>query len=452
MTNKTEIKRIWKESKGSVLTGYEGTLEGPFLTMMKNQSGKPMKMAMFAKHTEKIGSVHTAYLAFDGDEWHLGCDNRFLTGEYDPAEAESLAASVASDSKEKSLLLESYGSFEKNTRCHFWSTWNKSGNVCKHVKDLLANLSEYDIEELESMHNESTFGDSSDRPKTTSVKESVDPIAAKLQQYGHKRHILIVGEKGSGKTRSVYEHLEKEGLEHIFIGGDPDIEAIDLKGMLIPAPSGDKLWIDGPLTEAFRKAANGQKVVLFIDEMLRISPSGLATLIPSLTLNHKEQYVLKTGRVIDEKDGIARTETLHAPRENFWVIATTNIGAGYDVSALDDALEDRFEYVEHNNEIGNISTVVTTVVAELGIDSDVAVKLLSFYKKMRALYDAEELTKLINMRHLVQIAEDCEGDESRLFEVCMDRIPKWVERDIHGKLVEDQIKIVKKALSSAGIK
>jgi len=452
MTNKTEVKRFWRTERAALPAGYRGTIEGPFITAMRDQSGVPRRMAMYAKHTKKGASSHTAYIAFDGEQWHMGCSNRLLEGTMDLTEAESLASSVATSKKEKTEILSKYSAYSADTKCHFWTAW-KSNKICKHVKDLLNDIKEFDIEELEEVFNDGIGAAApSSTSSTTATETSYDLVAAKLQQYGHKRHLLITGEKGSGKTRGVYEHLEKEGLPHIFIGGDADVEAIDLKGMLIPAPSGDKLWVDGPLTEAFRRAAAGEKIVLFIDEMLRISPSGLSALIPALTLNHKNEYVLKTGRIIDVKDGVARTETLFASRDNLWVIATTNIGAGYDVSALDDALEDRFEYVEHNNELGNISTVVTTVVAELGIDNDVAVKLLSFYKKMRALYDAEELTKLINMRHLVQIAEDCEGDASRLLEVCMDRIPKWVERDMHGKLVEEQIKIVKKALASAGIK
>jgi len=449
MLNKKRVKELWKERK-SLPAGYTGVTDGPFITMMKNQSGKPMRMAMYAKHTTKGTSSHTAYVAFDGDEWHIGCDNRFLTGVYDASEAEMLAGAVAKNEEDKQKILKTYNMYEKDTKCHFWTAWNGKEETCKHVKDLFDDLSEYDLETLEGFLD-AGFANSTTATSTRSA--STDLVATKLNQYSFKRNLLITGEKGGGKTRGVYNHLESTGLPHVFIGGDQDVEAIDLKGTLIPMEkNGNKqfVWVDGPLTEAFRRASNGEKIVLFIDELLRISPSGLSVLIPSLTLNHKNQYVLKTGRIIDIEDGVGKTETLYASRDNLWVIATTNIGAGYDVSTLDDALEDRFEYVEHNNDLENISTILTEIVAELGHDVEVTIKLLSFYKKMKKLSDAEELTKLINLRHLVQIAEDCSGTDD-LYDVCLDRIPKWVERDMHGKLVKEQVQLVEKALAAAGI-
>jgi len=453
MTTKTEIQEHISTAKP---LGFDYTTvseETPFITVMRNgPSGEEKKMAMFSKTTRKDGRPHTAYVAYDGDAWHFGCGNHFLEGKFSAAEATSMATKVAASATEKREILGSYGKEEKNTYCHFWKTWSEKRNICKHVKDLLSDKTEDDLKALEALLDGET-------PVTLeAIEESVStdcPVAAKLSRYEHSRHLCIMGEKGSGKTRGAYDYLSKRKIPHILVSGDGDVEAQDLRGNLIPVEKdGNKnfIWVDGPLTEAFRRASKGEKVCLFIDELLRISRSGLSTLIPSLTLDNDDHYVLPTGRIVDvSEDGVGRMEVLRAPRDKFWCIATTNIGAGYDVTQMDDALEDRFEYVEHNNEFDKIQDVVLDVASKEGLAPTTAIKLLTFYKKMKALYAAEELNKLINLRHLVQILEDCRKD-SDLHDYISDRIPKWVERDVHGKMLPEQIKLVEKAIEKSDIK
>ena len=453
MTTKTEIQEHMAKAKS---LGFDYTTvseEPPFITVMRNgPSGEEKKMAMFSKTTRKDGRPHTAYVAYDGDVWHVGCGNHFLEGKFSAAEATSMATKVAMSATDKKEILASYGREDKNTYCHFWKTWNDKRNVCKHVSDLLDDKTKDDLNTLEALLD----GEAPVTIETIEESSATDcPVAAKLNRYEHSRHLVITGEKGSGKTRAAYDYLSKRKIPHIFVGGDKDLEATDLRGTLLPVEKdGNKefIWVDGPLTEAFRRASQGEKICLMVDELLRISDSGLSTLIPSLTLDNDNHYVLPTGRVVDvSEDGVGRMEILRAPRDKFWCIATTNIGAGYDVTQMDDALEDRFEYVEHNNEFDKIQNVILDVASKSGLSPKTAIRLLTFYKKMKALHTAEELNKLINLRHLVQILEDCRKD-SDLRDYITDRIPKWVERDVHGKMLTEQIKLVEKALDKSDIK
>lgn len=426
----------------------------PFLTVMKDAAGGTVKrMSMKTMTTRKDGRSHVAYIAYDGIDWHLGCGNHFLEGKMDSIEAMTSVTVVAANAEEKKSMFSYYKSEDANTFCHFWKSWNKKGKICKHVSDLLAQTTEEDLSTLEAI----LLGEEIiPEPITSATAITYEcSVAAKLNRYEHTRHICITGEKGSGKTRSTYEYLKANKIPHIFVGGNKDIEASDLRGMLLPVEKdGNKefIWVDGPLTEAFRRASKGEKICLIIDELLRISDSGLSILIPSLSLDNTNHYVLPTGRIVDvDADGVGKMEVLKAPKDKFWVIATTNIGAGYDVTRMDDALEDRFEYIEHNNELSNIQNILLDVASKNGISASSAIKLLNFYQKMKALYEAEELNKLINLRHLVQIIEDCR-DEKNLHDFIVDRLPKWVERDIHGKLLPEQIKIVHRAIDKSDIK
>jgi DNA polymerase III delta prime subunit len=418
--------------------------------------GGHVKAAVITKTTQAYGknNPHTAQVGFDGKNWYIGCGNSFLEAKISKKEANLAVKKVTNSSVEAVKLLNTWGSVPKNTGCHFWHTWNGKRNVCKHIDDLLADVSPQELLDLEEMMGLETA--MATEVTEINSEDYTDPIAAKMQAYGlngRQRHLLLVGPKGNGKTKTIYDQIDRDGYDHVYLGGDADKEALDLVGTLLPIEKdGNKefIWVDGPLSQAFRKAQSGVKTILFIDELLRMSGSALSSLVATLTTDNKGNYVLNTGRVINVVDGVGHTEILRAPRENLWVLATTNIGAGYDVTALDDALEDRFEIIDLENEFDKISAILLDVATDKGISADIAVKLMSFYKKMEKLIESEKLEKVINLRHLVQIIEDCKTDKD-LYECTLDRMPKWVARDTKGKLIKEQIKIVETAMEKSDI-
>lgn len=387
---------------------------------------------------------HTAIIAFDGQQWYLGCGGHFIDGTLSTDEAELIIAELAETDTEEREMRQSFNSTMKNTPCHHWRAWFSKGEICKHNLDLLDRIDEKDLKEIETHFFLSN--------KTSSHESNEELIAARMNTYAFKRHLLFTGEKGSGKTHNIYAYMNEKKLPHVFVGGNADVEAIDLKGNLLPyEKDGNKnfIWVDGPLTQVFRRAASGEKVILFIDELLMISPSAKSLLIPSLTTDNDGCYVLDTGRVIDVIDGVGSTECLRAPSENLWVLATTNIGAEYDVGDMESALEDRFEIIEQNNDPEKIERILSEIEADKGFNG-VADKLFSFYEMMVALKDNNRLAKLINLRHLTQSLKDCVKEDD-LYDRLMDRMPKWVERDMSGKLLTAQLEDVEGALARAGV-
>jgi len=162
-------------------------------------------------------------------------------------------------------------------------------------------------------------------------------------------------------------------------------------------------------------------------------------------------YVLDTGRVIGVEDGVGKTELIKAPSENLWVLGTTNMGAEYGTPDMESALEDRFELIEKNNDIEKIKRVLTEIAQEKSFDLSVVENLVDFYTSMVALKGEGILSKLINLRHLAQSLQDSKTEDD-LYNCLMDRVPKWVERDMGGKLLDDQIEVIKKALRKADIR
>jgi len=267
-----------------------------------------------------------------------------------------------------------------------------------------------------------------------------------VERYAFKEHILLVGPAGAGKTYTADKYLKDHGCHVEFLAGHAGIESTDLLGYSIRHTDGNFVWMDGPLTAAFRKAQT-EKTGLFIDELLRIPTRELNILIGALTPNSSKEFVLRTNRITHiDKDGIGTSETLIVPMENLWIVATTNVGADYDVEDMDIALNDRFvtHDVLSNDAIVN-SILIATNVNSLS-DTTIS-RLLKLYKAINALVKAQELTNSMNVRHLTKILKNvnkAEEIKSYLFDLA----PNVCSRTVEGQLNSVEVKIYKDTIKS----
>jgi MoxR-like ATPase len=276
-------------------------------------------------------------------------------------------------------------------------------------------------------------------------------LVNKIMKYAFKKHILIEGEKGSGKTYSISKFLDQEGIDTVFLAGHEGLESIDLLGYLIPDKSGELVWKDGALTEAFRRAQD-HPVVMFFDELLRVPGRELNLLVGALSPNSRGEYVLRTGRVLEVINGIAIEETLVVPSQNLWVIGTTNVGAGYAVDEIDEALSDRFRIVRKDTDKDEMRTILKKVFPETVAKSDaeaIVGKLMKIYSYMGELRKKGDLTKIVNMRHLVEAVQFSDFTEEGVVNNLLDLIPHWVDRDTDGYLNDAQKELIMKSIQRA---
>ncbi len=177
---------------------------------------------------------------------------------------------------------------------------------------------------------------------------------------------LLYGPTGTGKSTCEIEAMAQlvslpvskskkktppPSLAHERVDGKEGLEDIDLIGAIVP--QGDaRVWVDGPLTRAFRRTQVG-KVVLFVDEI---------TTIPTAHVNVLKGVLNPTpGALLERQEGVVflgesrsdryyyleipqTTERLAAPVENLAFVAACNLGAQYAVHPLDPALERRFAF------------------------------------------------------------------------------------------------------------
>ena len=75
---------------------------------------------------------------------------------------------------------------------------------------------------------------------------------------------------------------------------------------------------------------------------------------------------------------------------------------------------------------------------------------MKFYKSFHDMKKSGELTKVLNVRHLVE-AITLSDDETQIIEMLMDLIPTIVTADVHGMPNESQSSIVEALLEKSGI-
>jgi hypothetical protein len=387
---------------------------------------------------------YVTLLAFYNNEYILKCGDPYLEGTLTQNTLESLIQNAVTKAhKEKnqkflSLLQSGYNQTPKSQSCVFnQKNYTLADKLCTHIANFLSDLPKDVLDKLyykyyDTLNNLQSSGISSD-------------LQIKFDRYAFKKHILLEGDKGSGKTYAATTWAKEQNLTQVFIGGHEQFESIDFLGHYIQQKNAELIWKDGALSEVFRKAKDGEKTVLILDEILRIPKRELNILISALSPIDGE-YVLRTGRALNAENGIAVEEVIKAPTQNLWVIGTTNIGDGYEVESIDEALIDRFKPIRKETteqELHNI-LIKTSVKRDFSLES--VNKLMTFYIKMQRLRSTSILSKLVNIRHLNEALE-LAHDENEIRTILEDSMLLWVEREYNGHPNAEQINAINAVMS-----
>lgn len=327
--------------------------------------------------------------------------------------------------------------------CNFYAIVRSSSGetLCEHTYAFLRYLAEtrpnYQ-QELKQLYEEGLS------LYSTKVSDKFDG----LEPYFFKVPVMLVGERGVGKTvlcRSIQEEYNATLVEY---GGHEETTSIDLLGTLYPHQSKGLIWLDGPLTEAFRLAAAGTKVVLFLDELLRIPQRQLSILLNALSPTKEKTYKLRTGRIISEHEGVGKQEEIVCPISNICVIAATNIGTAYAVDEWDPALKERFIIHHKVMPIGELSAILKQLCVAKNFDVAYADKAIEFHKAMLKLKNSSLINEVTTARTLSRGFElAITGDEVYSHLLKQDLL--WVAFTSEGTPVDEQRKSVKDALDKA---
>ncbi len=420
--------------------------------------------AMLMQHG-KGSENHTTVLATTGkDEWYTFCGDDISEGSIELDKLNSMIVDVTAalhphnEEMVKNHIEALYDSRSKSDSCpnlRFASNFKaklsrgdsiddiaRGGNIfCEHIRNMFAQMSDFEDEaaKLSKMLKEAKKV--SKRAKTDSQ------IADALENYGYQGEALfIAGPGGHGKTHTVKSYAEDHGLEFVELQGHGQIEAIDMYGY--DKKVGDTMvWFDGPVSQAARKAASGIKTLLFIDEFVNIPMRETAGLKAAFE-PYKGYYYFQTSRVASVEDGIAIMEEIKVPVENLQIVAAANIGSGYASEDVDKALKQRFMFLYYEAEEAKIRKVLTSICDEKGFSRSLVDKLIQFKNLLEIRVQDGELEEAPTMRHLSRKFLGLMKDEDDLEDVAMSQILQFVEFDVDGKPVAEQVEIVEEAIEA----
>lgn len=408
-------------------------------------------------HLVAIRTVRTK----KGIRFFLSCGDSFMNGEETPAvenevkeNEEKVFQTLLANNRSTNVSLLTlnrrsnfHGTFVDSGRCRFKASYAKDPQRggCMHVKMVLeklvnsgelegflnieeakshahfAYLPELDIENLAKIFN-------------TSLESDIEMFAG--LDVEKKVPVLLVGEQGSSKTYRAREFAREGGFDFfVEVGGHAGMEAYDFIGGQIPTKDGME-WMDGPLARAFRAASCGKKVCLLVDELYRIPRRERSVFLTSLS-GHKGKYYLNTGRPVLSESGVLMGEVIEAPICNISIIATTNVGAGFDVEEDDNALKERWVqiYVETTEE--SLRKVLGEICGEDKKKLPLIKKLIDFYKAMVNLCSDNLVNFAPTVRTLSRILELSNDGNSPA--VLLQKMKlTWVALDLDGRPVKEQ--------------
>lgn len=272
-----------------------------------------------------------------------------------------------------------------------------------------------------------------------------------------KQPVLILGESGYGKTHTaraigqsgLYDHFfefavnpETDGLD--FIGGPRRMSQPKSDG------SGDETidrHMDSDVVSAFRLAATGKNVFLLLDEIGNARREVLNALKNILNPD-QDHYVVKTGRACAVVNGIAKPEELRVPIKRMAIVATTNIGVGYEANLADRAVLNRFWKIFHEIDHDQVGQIVVKEATTKGFSRDCSLQLERFYKNMRKLHADKLCDRLPNPRDFCR-AIRLAADERHLPKVLARMAQDWCGDDLEGTPNKDQAETIRDAIKDA---
>ena len=295
----------------------------------------------------------------------------------------------------------------------------------------------------------------------TTTTDEADHVTEMLRTFAtpgaaHKP-VLVKGEAGAGKTYATRQHGRLFD-KFVEVQLNAQTEAADLLGY----SRVDGGWQDGPLSQAFRAAANGYTVLILLDEYYRPQNQARSVLFtcttPMVDAAGREFYVLTTGRAIPHptEPDVYEPEVLYAPVSLLAIVGTTNVGAQYDVSVGDPAEKRRFAPVHVDVTEAILRRVLGSVVASpshplFAVREKLVNGAAAFWNLCRALKRNDQIEIVPTVSTFCEAAKHPAAHDIPTFVKLLTLLGQhvWVGEDLDGQPVSEQLAAVHAALATS---
>lgn len=402
--------------------------------------------AAFVARVQDGANQHTVVLALsrtpNGLRVHLGCGDKFFDCLHglDRTEAKKRCTDSVPASAQQLLqeMQSGHSLFPMSAACNFFIGWRAERKLCRHTTCVLADFAEqYSDLALELERQLDAYEELCEPVGDTGTEFD-------LNYFAFKAPVLLLGERGSGKTTLARSLAKEKGAQYVEMAGHEEVDAIDMLGTLVPYRQGELVWKDGPVSAAFR-AARTRRVVLAFDELLRIDQRQLSFLLTTLSPDDGV-YRLRTGRIFEVLDGVASEETLECACTNLCVVASSNIGSDYAVGELDPALADRFVILEYNATKALVRKYVLDACLARDFSSGAAEVLVECYSRLSDMKKAGALRFAPSARLMVNTVR-LAPEESALMPLLNTLVVQLAARDLDGRPIRTQLEDAHQVIS-----
>lgn len=240
---------------------------------------------------------------------------------------------------------------------------------CDHTAAALANMPAQEMQDMATELKEWLAGGDS------TVAEAVvamSPEEADFYDHAFVQHVLLAGERGAGKTFLARKAADKYEAVYLEMQMHPSMEAWEFRSH-DRAFNGKVYTVQGPFAQAVEAIRNGKKVVLCMDEFLNMNPMYTNVINSPLSLTDKDTYLINTGSlIVDEETGLAKEEIVEVPADKFWVVATSNIGARYNLDKMTPSVRARFKIILMNTNTDRTKSILEKTLGKYGMPMELA--------------------------------------------------------------------------------
>lgn len=369
----------------TVSTLYEGPF--PLVKDALNTDGTPgprQDVELVFARIQQVTVVDDNYVTVilcrtsaEGPEWCIYCGDEQVLGTY-RLDGQTLARKLREAGLNNKLcnLLEAsdwVGRVADQAQCNFFNMKKRTKRYCSHTAHVLHVASEDSLTTMAKSLADMLDGTA---PEVAPGPELLDKEDQVTYDNAFIQHVLLVGERGSGKTslaREVADYTDAVYLEaQIHASMEPwELRAHDR------SYNGKVYTVLGKLAEAVYWIQKGKKVVLALDEILNMNPAYSTVINTPLSLTRNDTYRIETGRIIDAGDGIGLPEIVEVPADMFWVIGTSNIGSRYGTE-LNPAVRARFKVILMNSNANRMEKILKNQLNKYGMPIEFANKFSTF--------------------------------------------------------------------------
>lgn len=218
-----------------------------------------------------------------------------------------------------------------------------------------------------------------------------------------RKHSVLLGPPGVGKTISAFEALSMEGfttagIDYQLFSGHDEVKSADFLGSWQPSgdPSSPFVWVNGCLVRAMT-ANGGQGQPILVEEFTRMPTRAQNMFISALS----DGYV-----VLNEKPSAAGDGEIVRAGPNFVLLADMNVDpSADDIELYGAAFSSRVRKVEYEYpSVAGLMQILAHDVPETTLNMRSAIA--GTYDAIMKRWSASELSQPISPRSCVQWAEE----------------------------------------------